>query len=55
MEAFKRNFLRHVEAVGKWMTARRAGGAINPVTLQLEISCNGTTRRFTPQFLRDEA
>ncbi len=50
MEAFKRNFLRHVEAVGRWMTQHHAGGGIHPVTLQLEITCNGTTLRFTPQF-----
>ncbi|MEZ0312547.1 MAG: hypothetical protein ACAI38_12295 [Myxococcota bacterium] len=50
MEAFKRNFLRHVEAVAQWMTTHRAGGGINPVTLHLEITCDGTTHRFTPQF-----
>lgn len=54
MESFKRNFLRHVEAVGQWMTARRAGGGINPVTLQLEITCNGKTRSFTPQFFESK-
>ena len=50
MNPFKRNFLQHALAVGEWMTAHRATGGLDVVTLQMQISLGGKSVRFYPQF-----
>jgi hypothetical protein len=49
-QPFKRNYLQHALAISCWMQAHQALGGIDPRSLVMEISLNGITRRFFPQF-----
>ena len=55
MQAFKRNILQHMLAVGYWMQTRQASGGMDPATATLELSRAGRTLRLTPQFVVEGA
>ena len=50
-QPFKRNYLQHALAVGRWMRLNAATGSIDPLTYVLEIRCDGREQRFQPQFI----
>jgi hypothetical protein len=55
MDAFKRNFLRHALAVRQWMERRRARGNLDPLTFELEVTCDDRTVKFWPCFMESSA
>jgi hypothetical protein len=52
---FKRNYLQHAMVVSEWISRHGARGGIDARTQVMEITCNGRTVRFHPQFVIENA
>lgn len=52
---FKRNYLQHALAVGEWIHRHKARGGIDARTQVMEITHQGKTVRFFPQFVVENA